>query len=174
MEFLFVILAVFWVITKAAKGTKTAQNAQAQHKAPNGQKSTQQKRAAQSTAHTRHARPQARPAQVSGSHGEYTPMTSTEGLSSYKPIEHRLDTSGRHVEMTGSLGGESTEGIDTCDPSLEHQRDGEPRAHDALYTADQPTATGLRFDAGTLLGGVIMSEILTRPSQRKWGHRAHG
>ena len=88
--------------------------------------------------------------------------------------------------QTGSLGSTSTEGRDTCDPTLGHDRRtaaarDEPRerhsqAHrhvaapmEDAYALDEGLVPEL--DAQALVQGVIMSEILKRPNERKWGWR---
>ncbi|MEA5016644.1 MAG: hypothetical protein VB099_18990 [Candidatus Limiplasma sp.] len=66
----------------------------------------------------------------------------------------------------------SREGMDTCDPSLGHGRAFAWGAE--AETVSASSAAGrlpLSFTPDSLMQGVIMSEILARPSQRKWGRR---
>lgn len=92
---------------------------------------------------------------------------------------------------SGSLEGASTEGRDTCDPTLGHDRRtaarrDEPRAVPAERRENSPhrrapAADGDAYaldegimpqlDAQVLIQGVVMSEILKRPNERKWGWR---
>ena len=92
---------------------------------------------------------------------------------------------------SGSLEGASTEGRDTCDPTLGHDRRtaarrDEPRAVPAERRENSPhrrapAADGDAYaldedimpqlDAQALIQGVVMSEILKRPNERKWGWR---
>ena len=94
-------------------------------------------------------------------------------------------------EGLGSLGSASTEGRDTCDPTLGHDRRtaarrDEPRAvpaerrenspHRRAPAADEDAYAldeGImpQLDAQALIQGVVMSEILKRPNERKWGWR---
>ena len=62
----------------------------------------------------------------------------------------------------------SAEGRDTCDPSLGHERRSVEPADDA-YALDEGLVPEL--DAQTLIQGIVMSEILKRPYERKWGRR---
>lgn len=120
-----------------------------------------------------------RPAQT-GSLGS----TSTEGKDTCDPtLGHDRRTAAAYA---GSLGSASTEGRDTCDPALGHNRRiaarrNEPRerhsqAHrhvaapmEDAYALDEGLVPEL--DAQALVQGVIMSEILKRPNERKWGWR---
>ncbi len=81
--------------------------------------------------------------------------------------EYSPGLEGRSLEW-GSL---STEGMDTCDPSLGHSR---PSVQMEEYVAAEPipvSAFSLSFTPDALAQGIIMNEILTRPSQRKRGWR---
>lgn len=73
-------------------------------------------------------------------------------------------------EYAGSMRMHSDEGRDTCAPSLAHERPAQPREEwdTASAGADEgPFAP----DAQAMVMGVVMSEILTRPCDRKWGRR---
>ena len=75
-------------------------------------------------------------------------------------------------EETGSLGYGTKEGMDTCDPTLGHERLWEnwTQEEDEPVREAAPNAP-LIFTEKALWQGVVMSEILARPSQRKWGKR---
>lgn len=68
--------------------------------------------------------------------------------------------------FSGSLNMDSTEGQDLCDPTLGHEREisVEPGS---VYAGEIGREPALDFSAKGLLQGVIMSEILTRPAQRR-------
>ena len=71
----------------------------------------------------------------------------------------------------GSLGMATMEGEDTCDPLLQHTR--EPREQEwmASRTPETLNTLPMPFTKSALLQSVVMSEILTHPSQRKWGRK---
>lgn len=73
----------------------------------------------------------------------------------------------------GSLewGSLSTEGMDTCDPSLGHSRLSVQTAEPVAPEPVPASAFSLSFTPDALVQGIIMSEILTRPAQRKRGWR---
>ena len=184
MEGLIVVIFVVWaIISSVSKQQKKAQKtSERQSAAQQTVQIPQRAPAAPQPTLERFTKAKKKPSQQmsqqrpltegEGSLGKYIPMQSREGLSNYKPLQHRLDTSGRHTEYTGSLGGSSGEGRDTCDPTLGHDREGAYqlgglRADEA---GGQPELK-LGFDSPALLQGIVMSEILTRPSQRKWGRR---
>ena len=93
--------------------------------------------------------------------------------------------------VAGSLGADSTEGKDTCDPLLGLGRrpatrgdgretpSGERRERSAKRRPSPPGEDAYALDEGimseldaqTLIQGVVMSEILKRPNERKWGWR---
>ena len=128
-----------------------------------------------------------RPAQT-GSLGS----TSTEGKDTCDPtLGHDRR---RTAAYAGSLGAASNEGKDTCDPALGHDRRSaqargdEPRIAPGERRESQPQARrhtaapmedayapdeGLvpELDAQALVQGIVMSEILKRPNERKWGWR---
>lgn len=97
------------------------------------------------------------------------PVTG-EGDSAYAPMEPRTYESAPHFAYQGSLGGGSTEGEDICDPTLGHDK----KANDdleSIYSQEIGAEPLLDFGAHAILQGVVMSEILARPNQRKWGGR---
>ena len=63
---------------------------------------------------------------------------------------------------TGSLHTESTEGLDLCDPSLEHDRD-LPEDPQSVYAGEIGREPLLDLSARGIYQGVVMSEILKRP-----------
>lgn len=93
--------------------------------------------------------------------------------------------------MRAAWGPDSTEGKDTCDPLLGHGRRpatrGDRTGNAVRRTAGRKCQTppfppgedayaldeGImsELDAQTLIQGVVMSEILKRPNERKWGWR---
>lgn len=114
---------------------------------------------------------------------------STEGRDTCDPtLGHDRR---KAAPYTGSLGSVSAEGRDTCDPTLGHDRRtaarrDEPRAvpaerrenspHRRAPAADEDAYAldeGImpQLDAQALIQGVVMSEILKRPNERKWGWR---
>lgn len=114
---------------------------------------------------------------------------STEGRDTCDPtLGHDRR---RTAAYAGSLGAVSNEGRDTCDPTLGHDRRtatrrDEPRAvlaerrenspHRRAPAADEDAYApdeGLvpELDAQALVQGIVMSEILKRPNERKWGWR---
>lgn len=90
--------------------------------------------------------------------------------SGYQPITHRMEDVKPMSEYAGSLGASSTEGVDLCDPMLQHARVRKPVA-DGVYADEIGGVPLVDTSARGILQGVVMSEILTRPSQRKWGRR---
>lgn len=114
---------------------------------------------------------------------------STEGRDTCDPtLGHDRR---KAAPYTGSLGSVSAEGRDTCDPTLGHDRRtaarrDEPRAvpaerrenspHRRAPAADEDAYAldeGImpQLDAQALVQGIVMSEILKRPNERKWGWR---
>ena len=117
---------------------------------------------------------------------------STEGRDTCDPtLGHDRR---RTAAYAGSLGAASNEGKDTCDPALGHDRRSaqargdEPRIAPGGRRESQPQARrhtaapmedayaqdeGLvpELDAQALVQGIVMSEILKRPNERKWGWR---
>lgn len=114
---------------------------------------------------------------------------STEGRDTCDPtLGHDRR---KAAPYTGSLGSVSAEGRDTCDPTLGHDRRtaarrDEPRAvpaerrenspHRRAPAADEDAYAldeGImpQLDAQALIQGIVMSEILKRPNERKWGWR---
>lgn len=74
---------------------------------------------------------------------------------------------GYTVHWTGSMNVHSDEGEDLCDPSLGHERESaaDPQS---VYAGEIGREPLLDTSPRGLMQGVIMSEILTRPAQRKY------
>ena len=64
---------------------------------------------------------------------------------------------------SGSLGFETTEGVDLCDPELGHAREvsGDP---ESVYAGEIGKEPILDTSPRALVQGVVMSEILARPA----------
>ncbi len=94
---------------------------------------------------------------------ERAPLVSSLQMERY--------SSGEGESMEGQQGG-STEGMDFCDPSLSHDRI-VPQEDDGVYGAEPMAvhAGAFSFTTDAVMQGVVMSEILQRPAQRKWGRR---
>lgn len=93
-------------------------------------------------------------------------MTADEEMS---VISQRVPMHARPA-YEGSLGGGSTEGEDICDPELGHDRDyRRAPAPESVYANQIGTETMIDLRPQALLQGVVMSEILSRPGERKWG-----
>lgn len=78
------------------------------------------------------------------------------------------DTEGRQMEYMGSLHETSTEGEDLCDPELEHSRPS-PEEPESVCAGEIGREPMLDFSAKGLYQGIVMSEILARPSRRARG-----
>ena len=78
--------------------------------------------------------------------------------------EHMHSSEG---EYRGSMEAVATEGMDFCDPSLEHVRteEAEPESVYANEIGKQPV---LDFSPRGIYQGVAMSEILARPARRRY------
>lgn len=90
---------------------------------------------------------------------------TSEGFSAYRPLQHRMAQVSSHMDYEGSLGGGSTEGVDTCDPELEHGVHWQPEA-DSVYAREIGSETLIDLSPRAMMQGVVMSEILTRPARR--------
>jgi len=66
----------------------------------------------------------------------------------------------------GSLAYHSTEGEDACDPSLSHGESSLSPVGESLFGAHG--GNGSMWNASEVVRGVVMSEILTRPSVSRW------
>ena len=66
---------------------------------------------------------------------------------------------------TGSLSYDSSEGECICDPDLDHVREVETDTG-TVYEGQIGNEPAIDFSAKGIMQGVVMSEILTRPTQR--------
>ena len=162
MDSILALLVVLWIfgsLVKASKG-KSAAKKQSVHRTVRPEETPPPAppsgRAA--AAADRKKKPAASRAQA--------PAVSAEGRDTCDPsLGHDPR---RTVPYGGSLGAVSAEGRETCDPSLGHERRSVEPADDA-YALDEGLVPEL--DAQTLIQGIVMSEILKRPYERKWGRR---
>lgn len=76
-------------------------------------------------------------------------------------------TSNREIYM-GSLHETSTEGEDLCDSSLEHMRPTTPETNHIIFEDETGEVLNIDFSSNAILQGVVMSEILKRPSIRQY------
>ena len=194
MDSILALIIIFWIVSAFSKALKpkkkageagrkrTAARVDRETPAPAQPAPAEQPPAARPTFMMPPLQP--RP-EGSGSLGS----ASTEGRDTCDPtLGHDRR---KAAPYTGSLGSVSTEGRDTCDPTLGHDRRtaarrDEPRAvpaerrenspHRRAPAADEDAYAldeGImpQLDAQALIQGVVMSEILKRPNERKWGWR---
>lgn len=194
MDSILALILIFWIVSAFSKALKPKKKAgeagrkraaarvDRENPAPAQPAHAEQPPAAQPTFMMPPLQP--RP-EGSGSLGS----ASTEGRDTCDPtLGHDRR---KAAPYTGSLGSVSTEGRDTCDPTLGHDRRtaarrDEPRAVPAERRENSPhrrapAADGDAYaldegimpqlDAQALIQGVVMSEILKRPNERKWGWR---
>ena len=194
MDSILALILIFWIVSAFSKALKPKKKAgeagrkraaarvDRENPAPAQPAPAEQPPAAQPTFMMPPLQP--RP-EGSGSLGS----ASTEGRDTCDPtLGHDRR---KAAPYTGSLGSVSTEGRDTCDPTLGHDRRtaarrDEPRAVPAERRENSPhrrapAADGDAYaldegimpqlDAQALVQGVVMSEILKRPNERKWGWR---
>ena len=194
MDSILALILIFWIVSAFSKALKPKKKAgeagrkraaarvDRENPAPAQPAPAEQPPAAQPTFMMPPLQP--RP-EGSGSLGS----ASTEGRDTCDPtLGHDRR---KAAPYTGSLGSVSTEGRDTCDPTLGHDRRtaarrDEPRAVPAERRENSPhrrapAADGdayaldegimSQLDAQALIQGVVMSEILKRPNERKWGWR---
>lgn len=172
MDLLIVIIVIAFVLNSAAKkklnaGTtnRTRSGDQpadaAQSKKPSAQRVTKAAHGHAGSAHT-HTKP--------------TTMQPSEGMAqTYEPlhaqvgqrIQSRMESMEGHGSAQGSLGVDSSEGLDLCDADLGHIRELEFSWNEPVYATD--TGVVPELDAQAMARAVVMSEILKRPSERKWG-----
>lgn len=98
--------------------------------------------------------------------------SSPQRFSVMSPTLSEGDSFQNRGGYVGSLGVASMEGMDLCDPMLNHDRiiAAEPEA--GLPMDEEGTvALPVLFTADAVVRGVIMSEVLARPGQREWGRR---
>lgn len=194
MDSILALIIIFWIVSAFSKALKpkkkageagrkrTAARVERETPAPAQPAPAEQPPAARPTFMMPPLQP--RP-EGSGSLGS----ASTEGRDTCDPtLGHDRR---RTAAYAGSLGAVSNEGKDTCDPTLGHDRRtatrrDEPRAvpaerrenspHRRAPAADEDAYAldeGImpQLDAQALIQGIVMSEILKRPNERKWGWR---
>lgn len=194
MDSILALILIFWIVSAFSKALKpkkkageagrkrTAARVDRETPAPAQPAPAEQPPAARPTFMMPPLQP--RP-EGSGSLGS----ASTEGRDTCDPtLGHDRR---KAAPYTGSLGSVSAEGRDTCDPTLGYDRRtaarrDEPRAvpaerrenspHRRAPAADEDAYAldeGImpQLDAQALIQGVVMSEILKRPNERKWGWR---
>ena len=103
------------------------------------------------------------------------PKFSSSAVQKTEPVVSAYDArkmapaegEGYQASWLGSLDVDSTEGEDLCDPSLGHEREIEvdPKSVYAEEIGREPV---LDLSSRGLVQDIIMSEILTRPAQRKY------
>lgn len=91
-------------------------------------------------------------------------MSQSGSLSDYRPIGHRMGSISSNFSDDDMY--HSTEGRDTCDPSLGHARSVVVATDDA-YDIRADIAPVLDLTPNAILQGVVMNEILNR-HQTKW------
>ena len=86
-----------------------------------------------------------------------------ESSAAYLPMEELF---------RGSMETESTEGECICDPELEHEREAMPPP-ESVYAGEIGKEPLVDFSAHGILQGIVMSEILKRPSRHtgRYGNR---
>lgn len=159
MDGLLVVLAiVMWVISQSSKKRKKNKSTQ----------QTKQMNAAQRRADRlaqMHAEIEKRRTERAEQQITKTEQPSFgEGESSFLHVQPETT----ETLYTGSLQAESTEGECICDPALEHTREEQP---EGVYADEIGREPLVDFSAKGVLQGVVMSEILKRPSQRASYHR---
>ena len=172
MDSLLILLVLFWIVKAVVKKGKRAGGNGRSEKQPHTGTPTaaayRAKRAARMQEELQR-RQQKRAAEAVRAQPEPKQITMAEamgeGFSAYRPMERRMAQASGHADYEGSLGGGSTEGIDTCDPSLEHDR-WQPAA-DSVYADEIGGEPLIDISPRAVMNGIVMSEILTRPAQRR-------
>lgn len=149
---IIVIVAIVWALSSVANRAKTMNQAK---KPPSDAKANEQA-----------AKPKAK--QSISAPKQNADRLRVAQPAAYQTIQSRMVDPNRDEEYVGSLAAESTEGIDPC-------HDEEMQRAYAINRPYQTEASALgvagMFGRDALVKAVVMSEILTRPSQRKWGRR---
>lgn len=171
MDLIIGLLVLYWVFKAVVKKAQPEKNHAQRHGDAFTDGERQPSKPAATPRPEHRKAPMARPVFAEGASMQYEPMQSH--------IQHRLTeqpdmseyVGGMSVgknDYTGSLGGGSTEGQDICDPSLGHD-DGILVADENDVYAPAAESSNAQWSGKAILQGVVMSEILTRPSERKWG-----
>lgn len=173
MDLLIIILLMVFFFSSSAK--KMSKGGSTNRNRAGGQ-------AANSTPSSRSAKPSAQRAtkaahdRTGHDHARQTTMQPSEGMSqSYVPlhaqvgqrIQSRMESMEGYGAYQGSMGVDSAEGRDLCDSDLGHDREMEFSWSESAYSSDVGVVPEL--DAQAMARAVVMSEILKRPSERKWG-----
>lgn len=108
------------------------------------------------------------PGSVGPRYGGSLGLSSQEGMSTYDYVSTQGNVGPRYG---GSLGLSSLEGMDTCDPSLNHDRIISEESSDLPEEPKEAAGFSISFTRDAIMQGIVMSEILARPSERKWGRR---
>ncbi len=176
MDAILTLLIVFWIVKSIGKSVSR-------------QKKTGQKKVDSRRANGRTVQPS------DASVGDQPVSPAAQGTQITFMMPPLEDQPAAQPAYTGSLGAASTEGQDTCDPTLGHDRTraaAKESGQESRYSAarekaektircrpvpveneicTQEPVTMPQLDAQALIQGVVMSEILKRPNERKWGWR---
>lgn len=178
MDAILLLLLLFWLFKSLTKRIKeTGQNAQKQpsqakraaaQPADEGARRERAQRAVrmQEELKRREEARQLERARLSAQQAASAPLG--EGMSAYAAPE-RMPMSARPA-YEGSLGGGSMEGEDTCDPGLEHDRPNRSEPG-SVYENEIGSVPLIDFQPQAILQGVVMSEVLSRPGERRWHRR---
>lgn len=93
-----------------------------------------------------------------------------EETSFSQPGEGECDPEHMHSaegEYRGSMDAAATEGVDFCDPSLEHVRT-KTADPESVYANEIGNGPALDLSPRGIYQGIVMSEILTRPAYRRY------
>ena len=91
-------------------------------------------------------------------------------MTRQQPGEGECDPEHMHSaegEYRGSMEAPATEGIDFCDPSLEHVRM-ESVEPESVYAGEIGRQPALDLSPRGIYQGIVMSEILARPASRRY------
>lgn len=100
---------------------------------------------------------------------KYREAPLQEGMPMYDYVSAAQE--GEGPLYGGSLGYSSLEGVDICNPSLNHDRIISEEGSQPPEEPKEVAGLSLSFTKDAIVQGIVMSEILTRPSERKWGRR---
>lgn len=152
MEGLLLLLLLGWIFSNLKKKNKTASSETVLAK---GARESAAKRRAEHAMQLREERERRRMQQTV----QAQPVQRV-------PSEQPVIGEGESYADSGSMRYDSTEGECVCEPELEHRREA-VREPESVYEGEIGREPIVDFSAKGILQGVVMSEILTRPSQRK-------
>ncbi len=92
----------------------------------------------------------------------------------YQPVKPRTFLEGESSgegQLAGSMEYQSTEGLDLCDSTLGHGDSHLWDLEQELQGLPQQHSLPFALHGDSLVQAVVMSEVLARPGQRKWGKR---